>query len=220
MPLVEKRIINEDGKLGLWRITETEEFFRQKLILSHKEYQYLEKAHLKRRLEWLASRWLIKLVAGQQAICLKDRLGKPYLKNSTQHLSISHSKDLAVVSIGKQALGIDIQAITPKIKRVAHKFMRHEEAQSLLESTYLEHLTVYWSAKEALFKAYGKKELDFRRHILVSPFDYEQKGTFKGVVTKGDFYATYDLMYEKMGDYMFVHAVEVAPVSFSRATVM
>lgn len=220
MPLIEKRTIAQGLDIGLWDITESDDFFFQRLFLANEMQFHLNKMHPKRRSEWLAGRWLLKEVAGKNAICQKDKFGKPYLKNSTRYISISHSHGLAAVSVGERSLGIDIQKITPKIRRIAHKFMRPTEADSLENESYLDHLTVYWSAKEALYKAYGKKELDFRKNILVTPFTYQFRGELTGAVSKNDFYATYDLNYEKIGGHMLVLAMEQKTVSFPHAAVM
>jgi len=77
---------------------------------------------------------------------------------------------------------------------------------SLKSKTRLEHLHVYWGAKEALYKAYGRKKLEFREHILIEPFAYNlKKGKCKGIVIKGDFSATYSLSYQKIGNHMLVY---------------
>ena len=53
--------------------------------------------------------------------------------------------------------------------------------KSLQPKTRMEHLSVYWGAKEALYKAYGRKKLEFKQHILVEPFKYNlKKGICKG----------------------------------------
>jgi len=108
-----------------------------------------------------------------------------------------------------QSVGIDVQKLVSKIGRIAHKYMREEETASLNEATRLEHLHVYWGAKEALYKAYGRRELDFKKHILIEPFQYDLDVAFcKGIVRKDDFEARYIISYKKLGEYILVLAME------------
>ena len=200
--------------LALWHLTEEEDFFTRQMKLyaiEREELTYL-KGH--RRIEMLAARWLLHEVMGggeERIPCLKDEHGKPFLKDFNGFISLSHSKDWIAVQVADKPVGVDIQHITPKIARIMTKFMRQDEIACLDKTHYLEHIHVFWGAKEALYKAYGKKELDFRGHIYMEPFDYDLgNGTCRGTVRKDDFQAAYSLKYEKMGEYMLVYGIEEA----------
>lgn len=165
-----------------------------------------------RKLEWLASRWLLHLMSGRaiRGACLKDENGKPYLENSFFDISISHSRELVAVIAAPQAAGIDIQRIVGKITSISHKFLREEERVSLVDKNALEPLHVYWGAKEALFKAYGRKQLDFRQHILIKPFEFNLRiGKCFGSVQKEDYQADFEIRYEQIDDYILVYAVRI-----------
>ena len=74
--------------------------------------------------------------------------------------------------------------------------MRPPEMESLEASTRLEHLHVYWCAKEALYKAYGRRQLDFCQHIYVRPFTYRPEGgQIRGAIRKGIIREEYLLRY-------------------------
>lgn len=216
MPLVHQRVIAKDTELGIWKIQEDESFFLQKMILSREDKLRIADMHEVRRIEWLTGRWLVKKLAGRQSVCKTQHTGKPYLENSKFQISISHSKGLVSVVVAPKNVGIDIQKITPKVSRVAKKFMRTIEAASLQPESYLEHLHVYWGAKEALYKAYGMKGLDFKKHIHVNPFSYQSQGqgNCKGLVAKNEYYSDFDLHYEKYQEHILVFALERPPVSF------
>jgi 4'-phosphopantetheinyl transferase len=202
-----KKSIPENGEVGIWKIEEEEPFFINQLSLSDEERQQLDKKHQKLKIEWLASRHLVKEMTNGQ-LCLKDSLGKPYLPNSPLQLSISHSGQFAAVVTHQQSVGIDIQKISPKIQKIAHKFVRLEEQPSLEETYFLEHLHVIWGAKEALYKAYGKKELDFKKHLALQPFQYQANGgQTEGVIRKDDYCEKFDVVYEKLEDYILVYVV-------------
>ncbi|MEL6717908.1 MAG: 4'-phosphopantetheinyl transferase superfamily protein [Bacteroidota bacterium] len=212
MPLYTHQSINPRGEYAIWKIEESEDFFRTQLHLSPSELEQVNRIKGEgRRLEWLASRYLIHLMSGreQRGILLKDEFGKPHLEDSSFHISISHSNKMAAAIAAPFLVGIDLQKIVGKIERIAHKYMRPSEMESLKESTRLEHLHVYWGAKEALYKAYGRKKLDFRTHILIEPFEYNlSQAKATGTVKKGDFLQSFDLQYELMNDFILVYALE------------
>lgn len=165
----------------------------------------------KRRIEWLAGRKLLHEMSGRETrgVCLKDEFGKPYLEDSDYHISISHSHELVAVAAAPVSVGVDIQYLVEKIGRIAHKFVREEEAATILPETRLEHQHVIWGAKECLYKAYGRKQLDFLVHLQIEPFVYRPEGGLTtGWVIKEDYKAYFQVYYELHGDYMFVYTVE------------
>jgi len=211
MPLLSHESIAPIGELGIWEITETEDFFIDKLDLFPTEKEYIATLKGRRKLEWLAGRYLLHYMSGRaiRGACIKDEFGKPYLEDSPYQISISHSRELASVIAAPFSIGIDIQKLVGKIERIAHKFMRDNEMESLVDGTRLEHLHVYWGAKEALYKAYGRRELDFKKHIHIEPFAYDlESGFCSGQVLKGDFKARYQIWYERRGDFILVWAIE------------
>ena len=87
--------------------------------------------------------------------------------------------------------------------------MNEAKLKTLSKDNQLEHLHVYWGAKEALFKAYGKGELDFRLNIPIDAFDYKNtEGAFKGSVIKDDFNKNFDIYFKKIEHYILVYAIE------------
>lgn len=211
MPLFSHRYLQPEGELGLWKIEESEVFFLEQLLLTKEEENYIAAMRGHRRLEWLAGRWLLHQMSGRtlRGKCIKDEFGKPYLEGSLYQISISHSREMASVIAAPRSVGVDIQKLVEKIERIAHKYMRPEEMASLDPATRIEHLHVYWGAKESLYKAYGRKKLEFIEHIRIDPFSYDlDKGTCTGVVKKGDFESFFKLYYEKIEDFILVYALE------------
>ncbi len=212
MPLLTHESIDPVGELGTWHITEPESFFIEKLALLPAEKDYIATLKGRRKLEWLAGRYLLHYMSGRavRGACIKDEHGKPYLIDSPYQISISHSREMASVIAAPFSVGIDIQKLVAKIERIAHKFMRPCELDSLHPATRLEHLHVYWGAKEALYKAYGRRELDFIKHIRIEPFAYDlNQGFCSGKIQKGDFRAYYQIWYERRADFILVWAREV-----------
>jgi len=210
MPFFYQHIINQDAELAIWQIEETEEWFRECLTLSELEIEQLEAIKGNRRLEWLAVRYLTSQMLGNQSGAMtKDAFGKPHLLHVPLHMSVSHSHGLAATILAKELTGIDIQVIVPKIERIANRLLRAEERAVLQPDTRIEHLHVYWGAKEALYKAYGRRELDFTANILIEPFEFNlENGFCRGRVVKENFDVWFDLYYQQIKDFILVYALE------------
>lgn len=212
MPLFLHEDLEFGGELGLWQIDESENWFLSKVGLNEAEQAQFDQINGRKRIEWLSVRYLVHLMSGREkrGSFLKDEHGKPHLEASPFQISISHSHDFSAAIAAPKSVGIDIQFLVAKIERLAHKYMRSVEIESLEDESKVEHLHVYWGAKEALYKAYGRRQLDFCSHILIDPFPYNSEGgTFTGQVIKEGFGARYKLWYRLIGKYMLVYAVEV-----------
>lgn len=211
--LLKNEKLSNNTQVGIWRIEETPDYFLNRMNITEGSLAKIAKMNERRKTEWLAARHLLQQMMGNHVFCYSDEFGKPVFQDGNRQLSISHSRGLATVVVSDKAIGVDIQEIAPKIKRIAHKFMREEETESLNEASHLQHLHIYWGAKEALYKAYGKRGLDFRRHILVDPFDYlptevagQAKGKTTGKVIKEDYNTTFDIYFEEIENHFLVFA--------------
>jgi len=212
MPIFYQKQILPQGELGIWKITETENYFLERLKIDDVEQLQFDQLKGRKRIEWLASRWLLHKMSGRidRGACLKDDFGKPFLVDSNFHISISHSHDLVSVMASPLNIGVDIQFIVEKIGRLAHKFLSDDEFESLSPSQRIEHLHVYWGAKEALYKAYGRKMLDFKQHIHVGPFELNPsgEGKIKAAIRKDSYSNSFIVHYQKFGNYFLVYCVE------------
>ncbi len=197
-------------EIAIWNIEEPEDWFLEKLRLDELEQAQLAVIKGHRRLEWLSARYLLsQMLGGVSGAMVKDENGKPHLEHLPLHISLSHSHGLAAVIVSDRLTGIDIQKLVAKIERIAHRVLRPVELDSLQNERRIEHLHVYWGAKEALYKAYGRRELDFCKHILVEPFPFDlENGKSKGQVIKDDFAADFDLHYQQIEDFILVYALQ------------
>ena len=183
MSLTANHITEKNGQLAVWHITENEAFFTEKLPLTDADRAELNARKGRRRLEWLAGKYLVRLMVNGAYRVVKDEFGKPHLEGSDLHISISHSSEWAVAIISPNAVGIDIQEVTPRLDRIAWRVMNANKLRQLDPVHRLDHLHVYWCAKEALYKAYGWRELDFRKNIVITPFVFPQNGIEEGIFT-------------------------------------
>ncbi len=211
MPLIYHKNLSKGGELGFWQIEETETYFLDRLELFPSEIHQLSKIKGRLRLEWLASRWLLHTMSGRtlRGACLKDEYGKPYLTDSDFNISISHSWNIVSIMAAPYGIGVDIQREVEKIVRIEKKFIRPVEKESLQEGTKIPHLHIYWGAKEALYKAYGRKKLGFVRHIHVDPFVYNLSiGQTTAAIHKESYHAYFDVFYEKVAECYMVYVIE------------
>lgn len=211
MPIYLQKDIPPAGEVGLWDITETETFFRKELSLDAAEEQRLAQIHSRRRKEWMAGRLLLHQMSGrpQRMPAPPDEQGKPQLPDSEYDISLSHSGRFAAVIAAPMLVGIDIQEIVPKMERIQHKFMTPADLAGLSQTHYLAHLHVHWGAKEALYKAYGKRKLEFRKHIVIHPFNFDVTfGHCSGYVEKDNIYLPFNIHYQTIENYMLVYAIQ------------
>ena len=170
MPLYSKTE-EADFSIGVWK-TEEDLVFFETLFQGHPDIP-----NEGRRLQWFASRHLANIMLGRADAIMNDDTGKPIFKTAAINISISHSVRFAAVMLSKHhAVGIDVEAINPKIERVAHKFLQPEELDAISAEEKLTKLILYWSAKESLFKLYGWGGVEFRTQLLIEPFTLQQSG--------------------------------------------
>lgn len=164
MPLVFTEQIDGATKLGVWHITEPEDFFSAGMPLQRSI------THPHKRLQHLAGRYLLRELFPDfplELIRIADTR-KPFLADEAFHFSISHCGDFAAVIISrKNRVGVDIEIPQEKIERIAHKFLSANEATALetLPAERAVQLTLAWSIKEAIFKWYGDGGVDFIENI-------------------------------------------------------
>jgi len=166
MPIFFQQQINESTRLGIWKIEETEEFFKGTVP------QHRDVTHPHKRLQHLAGRFLLQfLFPGfpYELIQIADTR-KPFLPDEQYHFSISHCGDYAAAIVSKdQRVGIDIEIPTQKIAGIMYKFLTAKEHElfHLIEpdKDRIPFATLLWSAKESVFKWDGNGGVDFRRQI-------------------------------------------------------
>ncbi|MBK8627498.1 MAG: 4'-phosphopantetheinyl transferase superfamily protein [Saprospiraceae bacterium] len=211
MSLILQSKIEPEGVFGIWRVTEDDAFFLQNLDLYSIEIEELKLLKARKRTEWLSSRYLLHLLSERsiRGACLKDEYGKPYLENSSYHISISHSSDYTAVIGSIRLVGIDIQVIVPKILRIASKFINDNEWKYIPTTDAMLYFHVVWGAKEAMYKAYGKKQLDFKKDMEVKPFIFNANGFFfEGSLIKGDTVQNFSLFCRQIDQIILVYALE------------
>jgi len=154
---------NKNSIVIIWKINES---------LSVLKNMTKEKSKIKniiKRKEFYASRVLIKNLCKSFNIkyngIIKKDSGKPYLKNRTENISISHSFPYVTGILNKEKkCGIDIEKIQKRILKINHKFLSKSELNKIKNNTKKN--TIYWTAKESLYKLKGEF-LSFKNDIKI-----------------------------------------------------
>jgi phosphopantetheinyl transferase len=177
MPIFFQQQINETTRLGIWKIEETEEFFKG-TVPEHRSV-----THPHKRLQHLAGRFLLHYLFPDfpnELIQIADTR-KPFLPDEQYHFSISHCGDYAAAIVSKdRRVGIDIEIPTEKIAGIMYKFLSAKEHELFHliqpDKSRMAFATLLWSVKESVFKWYGGGGVDFRREIQLKQ-QHEEKET-------------------------------------------
>lgn len=81
-----------------------------------------------------------------------EKSGKPYILGSSYGISISHSKDMALVAINEDLVGADIEVVRPYNEKLIKRYFSPEEI-SFIDSP--EKFFTLWTVKEAYLKLTG-----------------------------------------------------------------
>ncbi len=198
MPVV-KEENSSNYSWAIWKITESEdELLSLANLTSTEKAEYDQIRHPNKRMEYVAGRLVLRKIVEQrnQAFhgIFKDDCGKPFLNVHPEAISMSHSYPLAGAIIHKyQQAGIDIERPQPKLFRIAHKFLTEEELSIPDKDENI--LCIYWCAKEALYKIYGRRQVIFSEHLFVEPFKVQNEGIIKGAIVLPDFKQNVTLKY-------------------------
>ncbi len=174
MPLVHSEQIDANSTLLLWSLTETETELRKDLGSTYNFNDLNSISHPQKVREWLASRMLLRKLAEAFGFIYegihKDEHGKAFLVNNDAHISLTHTAEYVAAVINlHSSVGIDMERKSEKLIRTAHKYLSDEEYQ--VADQEIQKLCMYWCAKEALYKLYGKKKISFKQDIHIHAFD-------------------------------------------------
>jgi 4'-phosphopantetheinyl transferase len=181
MPLEKLEYEGEVRAWGIWKIAEREE----QLLDLVRDYESISDTitHPEKRLEFIAGRVLARnlleaLGKPFQGVT-KDMFGKPFFKGNVYHLSLTHSYPyVAALVDARQSAGIDLEQIKKKLLKIGPRVLHPQELEDA-GGDQTKHC-LYWCAKEALVKIYGKKDLVFSQHLLIEPFQLEKQGILNG----------------------------------------
>ena len=173
-------------------------------LLDLRAFSIQEAIQVKRELERAGTRYLLgKLLKSDDFNLCYTSENKPFLKNRTEHISISHSHDKLVIILNtNESTGIDIEQIRDKVKNVQHKFLNEKELN--FTNGDVDKLITLWAAKEAMYKVYGLKEVEFSKNLFVEDYSGSE---MTGRIETENLKKSYRLINEKIDDYKMVYVL-------------
>lgn len=199
----------ENGLLGLWSITEEEnELLRLAELSLEDQLTFSSFKAAQRKKEWLAVRALIKqlLDQNQQIDYFPD--GRPYLKNTSYHLSISHTKGYAAILLLQNDIpGIDIELESRSAEKVASRILSPEELKSCRENgEYVnKKLLIHWCAKETVFKMVPDHTVSYLKQIrIVLNNPLSEPHPFQGFYLSENSNPSFDLFYKSINELVII----------------
>ena len=174
MPLYLALSLLHDINLQIWKVTEDIDFFSVDQEWYEREASWINSIHPKKRMDYLASRYILykHLNPVQKLPIIKDEFGKLKFDREDQFLSISHSGNYSSFVIGPKELGLDIQIYDSKILRILPKFLSASELELVQSIDDLDRRLrigiLCWTAKEAIYKAHGKRGIQFNEQIKIN----------------------------------------------------
>ncbi|MDO8996145.1 4'-phosphopantetheinyl transferase superfamily protein [Sediminibacterium sp.] len=198
MPIYYQQNINDFTQLAVWKIEESESFFTQLVTVQQ------QVTHPHKRLQHLAGRFLLPYLYPNfpsDLIQIADTR-KPYLPNEAYHFSISHCGDYAAAIVSStQRVGVDVELVTHRVNKIRHKFLHPSELsnwdiEAMEEQEKFRTLTLLWSAKEAMFKWWGRGDIDFSECMQVEKNTLKSSGILNARFQKDKFTASLELHYQ------------------------
>lgn len=202
--------IDKKGKLGVAKLPPVYKLDILRNEISLPEQKYIDElSSTSRKLERATAIWLSRQLAGDFNSIYYDEFKKPHFKENNLYLSLSHTNNyVASIVHPEKRVGVDMEKISNKALKVASKFLNSEEYKTLSKQIDKElFATIYWAAKEALYKLYGKKSLIFAKQLKVKGIGSKK---FCGEILNenGEVKIKAKLFYKQWTDHAIVYAIE------------
>jgi len=206
MGCISKHYLNEFTILGVWKIEEDLKTLVDSVVLdADDKKKYKVFASTSRKLEFLSVRALLAELLGKDARIVYNKNNKPFLKDGSRFISISHSNKLTAILLStNEKVGIDLEHMSSNIGRIAFKFINRKEKISKDPETRRYHLYLHWCAKEALYKICDKEGISIKKNITIEPFEVKESGEISGKVQTDKINESFDLFYTRYDNYAIV----------------
>ena len=206
MACITKHYLNKDTALGVWKIEEDIPTLLEMVDLSPEDLKRYDLFRsTSRKLEFLSVRALLAEMLDRNARIVYNKNNKPFIKDGSHFISISHSYKLTAIIISKdERVGIDLEYMRVNINAFASKFVNKREkiTRRWADRTY--HLYIHWCAKETIYKICDKEGINIINDITIEPFDVRESGEIKGSVKNERIDDHFTLYYSKYDNYTIV----------------
>ena len=172
MPFIKEIIVKKNIRILIWKIDEIYTDLKALIQLTDDQERELERRkQISHKKQFLASRKLIKMAELNELNSIFYE-SLPFRKNV--YFSISHTIHYAVVGIGFQRIGVDIEFYRPKVLNIKSKFINIKE-KYFMKSNDVKVITRLWTCKEAIYKCLFKNKLSLKEEIVLQKFDMQSK---------------------------------------------
>jgi 4'-phosphopantetheinyl transferase len=188
MPRVDFNFAEDTKEVAIWKIIENsiemEELCGDKFIIP----QEINNWTINRKLQWLSSRLLLKILSPKTEVFFSQEKGPVQTQNNL-FVSISHTNFFSCATISQTSpVGIDIEEINDKAKRISKKFL-HPSESHFLENEMIDESNFYtllWTIKEAIFKKFHNLHLIFSEQIILKSLKQNDDFFFAEVIVKSE----------------------------------
>ena len=184
--------LDNNAKVAVWQITETEEELRALSSTPSDEMEeisFIKSESLRK--QRLAVRALLNELFEDKVYLAHHDNGKPYIENNSINISITHTeKYVAVILDRDDEVGIDIESLDRDFSVVEKKALSEDEIDDLEDDREEknEQLAIYWCAKEAIFKKMSQYNVDFVEQIEIERFRSKGEGELEATFIHKDGY--------------------------------
>jgi 4'-phosphopantetheinyl transferase len=206
MALLFNKILTPEIQYMVWHLTESTEELWLMVNPDEEDLLILENiSHDAKKKEYLAGKNTImkmcELLGFPFLGIYKDEHGKPFLKDNPYEISLTHTLAYVGVVFSKNSpVGIDIEKPRLQILKILKRLFSEDEEADV--NGDVDKATIYWSAKEALYKLYGKRKVDFKENLFLE----NKEGYIFGKIKMPDHEAEHGIFVEKLADHYLVIA--------------
>ena len=201
-----KHYLNKETVIGVWKIEEDIDTLLSMVEFSpedRKRYEFFRSNS--RKIEFLSVRALLAEMLGSEARIVYNKNNKPFIKDGSHFISITHSNKLTAILLSKtERVGIDLEYMRVNINAFASKFMNKREKVTRRWADRTYHLYIHWCAKEAIYKICDKEGINIVNDITIEPFVVKESGEIRGSVENERISDRFTLYYSKYDNYTIV----------------
>ena len=161
--------------MAVWKITETLSELTD-LYYSENTNETAQIMNMKsesRKKEYMAVRLLLRQLMQKNVLIGYHGNGAPYLINDKSKISISHTRDYAAILLNEETTpGIDIEYRSSRAWKLRERFLSNDELKFIENEDIA---TVFWCAKETVFKVLQQENPDFIQHFTILAFPGVEK---------------------------------------------
>lgn len=126
----------------------------------------------RRRSEHLAWRRVVRRELGRGISISYNEVGAPEVDTPKTHISVAHGAGCVAVAISDQRVGIDIESRERDFARASSRYMSEHEAQLSTKEWWP---AAVWTAKEALYKLFGRRGVELRDELKIVAYNADSK---------------------------------------------